>query len=54
MTIAHKIFLGRFILGILGACFFLVGLYIRYQQEQINEITALLHMSLSELTNLKV
>jgi len=54
MNIQTKIYLNEFILAMMVLSFLMVGMYIAYQSQVINEIRHLLTLSLAELSNLKV
>lgn len=54
MPIERKIFINQCLIGILGVGFVCLGMWLRHQQDQINELNSLLHLSLKELSNLTI
>jgi len=50
----RKIFFLQVALGVMAWCYLLTGMYIKYQQEEFEQIRYFLGLSLSQLTNVRV
>lgn len=52
MSLERKIFIHHCLIGMLACGFFALGMWTRYQQNQIDDITKLLNMNLKELSEI--
>lgn len=54
MKITKEWFLLQASLGAMAWCYLLIGMYIRFQEEEIGQINYILGLSLSELANVRI